>query len=45
MLNEVSLTEKDKITSDFSHMWNQKKKNNIRKWKQVQRYREKTWFP
>ena len=26
MLNEVSLTEKDKITSDFSHMWNQKKK-------------------
>ena len=47
MLNEVKFDREDKITSDFSHMWNQKKQKqmNIRKWKQVQRYREKTWFP
>lgn len=46
MLNEVNLIEKDKIISDFSHMWNQKKQKqmNIRKWKQVQRYRENLGF-
>ena len=27
MLNEVKSDREDKITSDFSHMWNQKNKN------------------
>lgn len=33
---KLSLTEKDKITSDFSHMWNQKKKKHKNEHKEME---------